>query len=181
MDCGPASVLMWRLYDGLPGISQATIGQWMGTSSSCGSSEESISAAVSHFTLTYDTYVDRDGLIYSEDFFARQITSIDNSAPVIAIINSFHAGVVNGGKWRTRPNGRYEWEYVYVHDPLTTANDYYVAGDWLYTNCPGGSDTCVQIISSGATVGWQGNYTNYGNRIRILGFVCPEFGLLPVC
>lgn len=180
MDCGPASVLMWRLYDGLPEVSQTSINQWMG-GSSCGFNEPTIAAAVNYFTYTHDAYADYEGLEFAEDFFSRQITSIDNSTPVIPVINSFHAGVINGGKWKKLTNGKYEWDYVYVHDPLTFANDYYVAGDWLYTNCPLGSDTCAQVVSSGATFGWQGNYSTYGTRTRVYGYYCPDLGELPNC
>lgn len=98
LNCGPASVLMWRLFDGLPEISQASIGAWMG-GSNCGYGEARIADGVRHFTNTTDAYVDYEGEINHEEFFSRQITSIDRRKPVIAIVNSFHAGVVNGGKW----------------------------------------------------------------------------------
>jgi len=173
---------MWRLYDGLPEISQSTIANWMG-GTSCGSSEQSIANAVNHFTGTSDSYVDIDGLFYRENFFSRQITSIDNAVPVIAILDSFHAGVLNGGKWRSLSGGRYEWIYVYVHDPQTVANDYYDAAIWTFVNCPNGSDTCVQIVSSGATAGWQANQSAFGNYVIVRGYYCPltETGRSPGC
>lgn len=174
LDCGPASILMWRLYDGLPEISQSTIGSWMG-GTSCGSTEQNIANAVNHFTGTHDAYVDNDGNFYPyrENFFSRQITSIDNAVPVIANIGGFHVGVLNGGKWRSLSGGRYEWIYVYVHDPQTVANDYYESSIWTAVNCPSGSDTCAQIVSSSAIAGWQTNQSTFGNYVIVRGYYCP--------
>lgn len=180
LNCGPASVLMWRLFDGLPEISQASIGAWMG-GSNCGYGEARIADGVRHFTNTTDAYVDYEGEINHEEFFSRQITSIDRRKPVIAIVNSFHAGVVNGGKWRTLPAGRYEWDYVYFHDPLTLANDYYASGEWLFASCPAGSETCTQIVSNSGTIGWQSNFAAFGTLVQLYGFYCPDGPDQPIC
>jgi hypothetical protein len=163
-DCGPASVLMWRLYDGLPEISQQTIANWMG-GTSCGASQDDIAAAVNHFTATFDADVDLAGDVQYEAFFSRQITSIDNGFPVIAILNGgLHAGVVNGGKWHDNANGDYQWDYVYFHDPNRIANDYYSASFWQSSNCPPGS-TCEQIVSSNAAGLWASNLSTYGGDV----------------
>jgi Peptidase_C39 like family len=162
--CGPASVLMWRLYDGLPEISQQTIGDWMG-GTSCGVSQQDIADAVNHFTLTSDAYWDLAGDVEYEAFFSRQITSLDTGVPVIAILDGgLHAGVVNGGKWHVNANGDYQWDYVYFHDPATFANDYYSANLWQNVNCPAGS-TCEQIASYGASAAWMSNLSTYGNDV----------------
>jgi len=167
-DCGPASVLMWRLYDGLSEISQQTIANFMG-GASCGVTSEAIRDAVNHFTYTHDAFRDLVGDVEYEGFFSRQITSIDSRVPVIAIIDGgLHAGVVNGGKWHETSGGGYQWDYVYFHDPLTRANDYYSADFWTDTNCPPGS-TCEQIASFDAAGAWAYNLTTYGDDVVLGG------------
>lgn len=167
-DCGPASVLMWRLHDGLSEISQSTIAAYMG-GTSCGAATSAIVAAVNNFTLTHDAFRDLTGYNDYRAFFSRQITSIDNREPVIAIIRGgLHAGVVNGGKWRDLGGGSYQWEYVYFHDPLTRANDYYTGGSWQDTNCPEPS-TCEQVISSSASGAWYNNLNSYGDDVALGG------------
>lgn len=168
LDCGPASVLMWRLYDGLSEISQQQIADWMG-GTSCGAHSDAIAAAVNNFTLTHDAFRDLDGDINYRQFFSRQITSIDNRVPAIAIIRGgLHAGVVNGGKWHTNSYGEYQWDYAYFHDPFTTADDYYTASAWRDTNCPSGS-TCEQVVSSSASEAWRYNLDSYGGNVVMGG------------
>lgn len=165
-DCGPASVLMWRLYDGRSEISQQTIGDWMG-GTSCGVHQEDIAAAVNHFTNTSDAAWDLAGDVEYEGFFSRQITSIDNGVPVIAILDGgLHAGVVNGGKWHENADGNYQWDYVYFHDPATVANDYYSAGFWQDVNCAG---ACQQIASFNASEAWAYNLDTYGDDVVVGG------------
>lgn len=167
-DCGPASVLMWRLYDGLSEISQQTIANWMG-GSSCGVTPDAIADAVNNFTHTHDAYVDLAGDVEYRKFFSRQITSIDNRVPVIPIIDGgLHAGVLNGGKWHDNAEGEHQWDYVYFHDPQTVANDYYSGDAWKDTNCPLGS-ACEQIASFNASEAWLYNLNTYGDDVVLGG------------
>lgn len=166
LDCGPASVLMWRLCHGYSELTQGEIGDWMGTTS-CGSSADSIVAAVAHFTAASDAYRDLSG--DPESFFARQITSIDLGEPLIALVQGgLHAGVVNGGKWSQLTTGEYRWDYVYFHDPAVVANDYYPAGEWMDFNCRPGSP-CDQIVSSSAVAGAPANLSAFGDSVIVLG------------
>jgi Peptidase_C39 like family len=172
LDCGPASVLMWRLYDGLPEISQQTIGAWMGGTCS-GVSQQALANAVGYFTNTFDAYWDFVGDDEIPSFMSRQITSIDSRIPVIAIISFNHAGVVNGGKWHDAGGGFNEWDFVYFHDPSVRANDYYSGGLWIDSNCPVGSP-CEQIISYGASAAWAAHLAQFQSSV-IVG------GALPGC
>jgi hypothetical protein len=167
-DCGPASVLMWRLYDGLSEVSQATIGNSMG-GTSCGVTPQAVANAVNQWTATSDAYYDLAGDSEFEQFFSRQITSIDSRVPVIALIQGgLHAGVVNGGLWHTNANNDYQWDYVYFHDPQTFANDYYGADSWTDTMCPPGG-TCNQITSFNAAQAWSYNLNAYGDEVVTAG------------
>ncbi|HEX2251733.1 MAG TPA: C39 family peptidase [Thermoanaerobaculia bacterium] len=164
--CGPASVQMWADYDYDPPFvpTQEEIAQWMG-GVNCGSSEEGIRQAVNRFTATSDAVWDFDGDINFAPFMSRQITSIDNYFPVIAILDGgLHAGVVNGGKWHALASEGYQWDYVYFHDPLERADVYYTSAIWIERNCPVGS-TCSQIISHAATLGAATNLNRYGSDI----------------
>jgi hypothetical protein len=162
LDCGPASVQMWADYDFSNPPSQAQISQWMG-GTSCGVSQSVIADAVNYFTATTDAYWDFVGSNEQDQFISRQITSIDNRTPVIAIITFNHAGVINGGKWHEISSG-YQWDYVYFHDPNTLPNDYYSSEFWLDVNCPTGSP-CEQIISTSASGAWGYNYNTYGGSV----------------
>jgi hypothetical protein len=167
-DCGPASVLMWRLYDGYPEISQQTIGNYMG-GTSCGVSANQIAQAVNYFTGTHDAYVDLAGDVEYREFLSRQVTSIDSRVPVIALIHGgLHAGVVNGGKWHDNTSGDHQWDYVYFHDPLTVANDYYSGDAWQDTNCPPGG-ACQQVASYNASGAWSYNLNTYGDDVVMGG------------
>jgi len=162
LDCGPASVQMWTDYDYGFYPSQQEIATWMGGTCS-GVSEDTLAAAVNQFTRTDDAYWDFDAPSNVEAFMARQITSIDNYTPVIAIIDFKHAGVVNGGKWHQEGNW-YQWDYTYFHDPEVRANDDYPSARWHLVNCPPGQ-ICSQIISTIMTQGWVQNQNSYGDQI----------------
>jgi hypothetical protein len=158
---------MWRLYDGLSEVSQQTIGDWMG-GTSCGVSQQAIADAVNHFTATTDAYRDVDGYNRDRPFMSRQITSIDNATPAIAILDGFHAVVVNGGRWQPLDDGQYQWNYTYVHDPDFGPDRYFVAADWVAMNCPYGS-TCDQIVSAAASGAWSSNLNAYGGSTVVRG------------
>jgi len=158
---------MWRLYHGLPEISQQTIGDFMGGTSCGGVTASSIAQAVNRYTLTSDAFWDLGSQFDTSSFLSRQITSIDVGIPVIGLIEGgLHAGVVNGGKWHTNANGDRQWDYVYFHDPLAFENVYYVADSWIATICP---DACGQVISSSAVAGASANLSTYGSSIVIGG------------
>ena len=170
--CGPASILMWRLYDGLPSISQSTIANYIGCSPSSGVSAQGIADGVNHFTYTNDTFWDLPGGQGDPDtvraeFFSRQITSIDLGIPVIAIVEGgLHAGVVNGGKWHTNSSGTYVWDYVYFHDPdpnFGGADIYWGANSWME------SYVSSQVISTSAALSAPSNFTNYGDEVTAPG------------
>ena len=169
--CVPASVLMWRLYDGLPAVSQTTIYTWLG-GHACNPTD--VPPAVNHFTDTFDAYLD---LVFSpsqldrEELVARQIRSEDQLSPVIAIVGSArnHVGVINGGRY-TRSGSYYEWDFLYFHDPKPFGeNAYYSARQWMDVFCSSGYPYCGQILSSNATSGWQNYYATYGNSILLYG------------
>lgn len=180
MYCGPAVVLMWRLYDGLPEISQDTIGAWMRTSYCTGSNFNRISAGVNVYTNTHDTQVDMEHADYSREYFSRQITSIDARAPVVALDGCCHVVIVNGGKWHRLWDGKYQWDYINFHDPDYGPNVQVAAGDWYDSNC-GGNDLCEQIISQWASWGWEANFSTYGNIVQVNGFFCPDAPDQPIC
>jgi hypothetical protein len=168
--CGPTSVLMWRLGDGLGNDTPEHLGDLMGCPwRTSGCSPEQIVAGVRAFTATgYDAYLDDYGGLGNPDtllaqYMSRQITSLANGVPVIALVDfASHAVVVNGGNYSTAGDGLKRWDYVYIHDPLVGANRYYTGGAWL-------NSTVFQIISSGATAGWQSNFEDHG-EIHVRGW-----------
>jgi len=162
--CGPTTVRMWRRYDGLSDMTSESLGNGMGCAwQTVGCSQEQIRSGAQIYTNTgYDAYVDDYGGVGDPDvllaqFFSRQITSLDNGVPVIALINgSTHAVVPHAGNYTTASDGLKRWDYVYVQDPLAGSADYYyVAGSWMQS-------VVQQIISSGASNGWSGNFDTYG-------------------
>jgi len=167
--CAAATILMWRLYDGLPEVSQSTIFNWMG-GVGC-STQPNIAAAVNYFTNTRDAYWDYGNGTKYREMAARQITAFDRQTPSIVAYQRNHAAVVNGGSWHVE--GQYRvWDNIYLHDPDPAAgkNLYLAAGDWIYAFCPPGAAFCDQIISDGATWDWQVHYSNYGDSVKIYGW-----------
>lgn len=163
-DCGPASVQMWADYDYYAAPpTQAEISQWMG-GSTWGVSEQTIADAVNHYTRTGDAIVDYEGRIDADRFMAKQITSIDNYAPVIAIVDFNHAVVVNGGQWR-QEGSWYQWNYTYFHDARKYGNRRFGSAEWIDHNCPPNQATCVQIISQIMTEGYIQNLNSYGDQV----------------
>jgi hypothetical protein len=167
---------MWRLYDSLPQISQATIFSWLG---GAGCTADQVPSAVNYFTRTQDTFADIEyGPTQAdiEGMVARQITSIDARVPVIVIVGSKnHVGVVNGGGYHEEGSLKI-WDFVYFHDPgLTYGDRYYPAADWLDFFCVEGDGHCAQIVSSSATQGWQYNLSTYGSSVQVYGDPQPWF------
>jgi hypothetical protein len=162
---------MWRLYDGLPAVSQTTIYNWLG-GHACNPTD--VPSAVNHFTNTFDTYLDvvfSPSQLEREELVARQITSEDRLSPVIAIVGSArnHVGVINGGSY-TRQGSYYEWEFLYFHDPKPFGqNSYYTARQWMDFFCRTGYSYCGQILSVNASSGWQNYYASYGSNILLYG------------
>lgn len=167
--CAPASVLMWRLYDGLPEVSQTTIFNWMGGTGCV--NQITTRNAVNHFTRTLDAFWDRASPVDAEGLIARQITSMDRLTPVIAVINGNHTVVINGGKWHDEGD-LYVWDRLIYHDPDPAfgRNFPVSADDWLdLLFCPESAFTCDQIISGNASKAWAFNLSSYGPRITSVG------------
>lgn len=170
--CAPTSVLMWRRDDGLAYIAPGTLGDMMGCpwrTSGC-SVEQTAQGARSYTVSGYDAYVDDFGGIGDPDlllskYMSRQITSLNNGVPVIGLIyGATHAVVVHAGNYTTSSTGLKQWDYVYVQDPQWGASyRRFVAGDWMDANV-------FQVISVGATAGWEGNYDTYGDEVQVRGW-----------
>ena len=158
--CTGAAILMWRLYDGLPAVSQTSIINWMG-GPGC-TNQINVANAVNHFTNTRDAYWDHGPSTAYKDLAARQITAFDRRTPSIVVINYDHVVVLNGGTWHTSGSTRV-WDEVFVHDPdpFWGANRYFSAGSWIYAFCSPGLAFCDQIISQGATYDWQLNLNQF--------------------
>lgn len=173
--CVPASILMWRLYDGLPAVSQDEIFNWLGGAPCTG---DEIPAGVNHFTRTTDTFLDLETANNLgdniRDIVARHITSVGESRiPVIALVRSTknHVGVINGGKYHfDEVSGLNVWDLVYFHDPAESFGDrLFTASQWLDFFCRETHPHCAQIVSSSAIIGWDANVVNYGNSVSFQG------------
>jgi hypothetical protein len=167
--CAPAVVLMWRLYDGFPEISQQSIYDWMG-GPGC-TTQPRVRDAINVFTSTHDVYWDQGSPQSSQHMIARQITSFDSGTPSAPVVNYNHVVLLIGGKWHLDGSDKV-WDFVYFHDP-----DPYFGGpairesayDWLNEFCSAGINFCDQFVSSLAVTYWQGNEVNYGAQVRVYG------------
>lgn len=165
--CGPASILMWALYDGVSGLTQTSIGNHIGTSLSSGSSREQIVAGVDYYTRSgRDAVLDFACCTTDEVgvYHSQEVTSINSGVPFIAFINgSNHAGVARGGSWNYDDNAAlYVWDSVIFQDPITGPDQVYFAGQWT-------SENVTHIISSSASSEASHNYDTYGGRIGLRG------------
>lgn len=171
--CVPASILMWRLYDGLSSLSQSYIFNEIGGApcdpfdAAYGVSRFTISGSDAYLDLTYGPSEDE-----RDEMVARQVTSINTAVPVMPIVGASknHVGIINGGKYSDEGT-YYEWEYLYFHDPDPAygSNIYYAGGDWLFEFCMPFDSYCGQIVSSSATFDWQNNNSTYGDSVAVYG------------
>lgn len=165
--CGPASILMWALYDGVTGLTQTEIGNYIGTSLSNGSTREQIVAGVNYYTRSGRDAVlafpggttDEIGVYYSQE-----VTSINSGVPLIAFITgSRHAGVARGGSWHYDDNSAlYVWDSVIFQDPITGPDQVYIAGQWT-------SENVAHVVSSSASAQAGYNYNYYGGSVGLRG------------
>ncbi len=168
--CVPASVLMWRLYDGLSPVSQTTIYNWLG-GHACLATD--VPPAVNHFTNTFDSYLDivfNPSDLDKDELIARQIVAEDQATPVIALVGPQrnHVGVINGGKYK-KQGSYYVWEFLFFHDPGEGEGLNYSSSSWLQFFCDAGYSHCAQILSANATSGWQNYYATYKNSLWLYG------------
>lgn len=167
--CVPACVQMWRLYDGLPSVSQASIFNWMGGIGCV--NQLSAANAVNHFTNTRDAYWDNGDSTNYKEMVSRQITAFDNNVPTMAVINGNHTVLITGGKYHVE--GAYKvWDYVRIHDPNPAYGSHWrwPAGDWLRVFCNVGQPYCDQIVSGMAVDGWYFNMHEHEDGIRVYGW-----------
>jgi len=160
---------MWRLYDGLPAVSQTSIFNWMGGAGCV--NQRTATDAVNYFTRTHDAYWDQGSSSNYREMVSRQITAFDRQFPTMAVIRGNHAVVLTGGKYHIE-GGLRIWDFVRMHDP----NPYYgshikwTASDWMYMFCGAGQSYCDQIVSRIAVDGWYQNMSLYAEGTRIYGW-----------
>ncbi len=168
LGCGPASVLMWALYDGMTGVTLTEIENTIGWTPSVGASQPQIV----HGVNTYTRSGKDAGLGYpcceqpqaSEIYFSEEVTSINNGTPFIAFINgASHSGVASGGSWHLDPDTNYYvWDAVVLQDPNDGPNQPYISGDWAL-------EDVTHIVSLAASEEAGYNYNTYGRRVVLRG------------
>ncbi len=172
--CVPASILMWRLYDGLPEVSQTSIFNAIG-----GPPCDGLDAAYGVRIYTnsgYDAFFDH---IYypsetqRDEMVSRQIVSEDTGVPVIAVVypDKNHVGVINGGKYEQLSSGYWQWDFLYFNnpDPFQRTHDKYSAGEWLGEFCDTFDSECGQVLSDAATGPWSSYYNTYKDSVAVYG------------
>jgi len=177
--CVPTSIQMWRRYDGLPFGSVNGMATTMGCSPYIGCSPQQATFGVRYFTATgNDAYLDDWGGVGDPDqllaeYASREITSLVNGVPVLAIIDgALHAVVITAGNYSTRTDGLKQWDWVYVQDPnYTVSYKRYSAGAWL-------DASAYHVVSNLATTGWQTNFSTWSPDTVARGWshgpICPN-------
>ncbi|HVT61562.1 MAG TPA: C39 family peptidase [Thermoanaerobaculia bacterium] len=164
--CGPTSIEMWALFDGVTGLTQTGIANAIGTTQA-GSSAQQIRYGVSLFTRSgRDAGLDYAGGTTDQIgiYYSKEVTSANNFVPFAVLINgALHVGVVTGGTWHVDSDTNLNiWDSVDFQDPIVGPHQPYVAGEW--TNADIG-----HIISSSASFGADSNYNQYGGSVRVRG------------
>ncbi|MEA2692541.1 MAG: Peptidase like family [Acidobacteriota bacterium] len=158
--CGPASILMWALYDGRTNVTQAQIAQYVGCSTGSGTLLDRLAPGVRAFTDATDAVLESAG---SSLFFARQISSIGSRDPVLSVVNAgTHAGILEGGHWHATDSGLNVWDYVYFHDPLVAADRRFEAADWTGL-------VNYHVVSASSAANGQEGLSTYGSSVRVRG------------
>jgi Peptidase_C39 like family len=165
--CGPASILMWALYDGVGGLTQTSIGNHIGTSLATGSSPSQIVAGVNYYTRSgRDAVLDYPAGTTDEVgvYYSQEVTSINDGVPFLTLIGgATHAGIARGGSWNYDDNsGLYVWDSVIFQDPITGPDQVYFAGQWT-------SESAGHIISNSASTEASYNYDTYGGSVGLRG------------
>jgi len=166
--CVPASIAMWRAYDGVPEMSQTQIWNALGGPPCTG-----LDAAfgVRQFTSSgIDAFLNTTSPSQRDEFFGRQMTSIDSRVPVMVIVSSFrnHVGIINGGSYYlTGSTERYTWNTVLFHDPGIGPDQEFDSAGWIAYTCDPSFGYCGQIISDGATFAWDFHVQAYGSSIDL--------------
>jgi hypothetical protein len=171
--CVPASIAMWRGYDGLSPMSQTQIWNAMGGAPCTGFDAaygvrlftSSGSDAIFDRVLS-PTSSSRDG------FYARQLTSIDRRVPVIVVVgfSQNHVGVINGGSYQyTASTDRYTWNTVLFHDPDPYAgpDQEWGSADWTAYTCGSFFSECGQVVSQYASDNWSSHLQGYGYKVEL--------------
>lgn len=167
--CTAASVLMWRLWGGLPEISQSVIYNFEGGHGNTTIAQVAI--AVRYFTPSTDAYWDQDVDSNYYQMISRQAASINNGVPVLPAVRFNHAGIIDGGSYH-QDGAYYVWDFVYFNDPDPNVGgpDLYLgATDWIQNFCPAGQGFCDQVVAGSATAGWEQDLSNYGPQVRVSG------------
>jgi hypothetical protein len=164
--CGPASILMWALYDGISGHTQTEIASSIGTTQG-GSSPQQITVGVQRFTRSgHDASLDYAGGTTQQVglYFSQEVTSANSLVPFVALIGgATHAGVVTGGTWHVDDSTSLNvWDSVTFQDPILGPGQPYIAGQW--TNADIG-----HIISFSASADASYNYDQYGGSVAVRG------------
>ena len=166
--CVPASIAMWRAYDGLSSISQSQIFSAIGGAPCDG---YDAAGGVRQFTNSgSDAYLDLEYPYHVDDFFARQITSINSAVPVMVIVSPFqdHVGIINGGAYQyVGSTGTYTWNTVLLHDPGAGPNLEFNSADWKAFTCDSNFSYCGQVISNSASYYWSSNLASFGSSVEL--------------
>jgi hypothetical protein len=160
--CVPASIHMWALYDGYA-VTQDAIALYVGTAAPGGTPAFNVPGGVQHFTAQKDAapYVAFGG---GPLYYSRQITSINNGEPFLAIFNAQHVVIASGGQWHTDDStGLYVWDVVVYQDPAAGGpNSSLVAGDWIELND-------ADVIGQAASAKSLDNLNLYGPNTHLRG------------
>lgn len=164
--CVPASIVMWREYDGLSSVSQDEIWSTLGEPPCSGSDA---AFGVRLFTQSgADAFLHTTAPTDRNEYISRQITSIDSGVPVMAVFGPArnHVGIVNGGQYGQRAStGEYIWNFVYFHDPAVGPNRYFISDDWINEVCGSSFSVCGQVVSGAASYAWTSNLQTWGDSV----------------
>ncbi len=159
--CGPASILMWALYDGRTNVTQAQIAQYVGCSTTSGTLLSRLVPGVQAFTDATDAVLEQAGS--SSIFYARQIASIAAHDPALCVVNAgTHTGILDGGHWHSTDSGLNVWAYVYFHDPQVGPDQKFDAAIWTGL-------VNYHVVSASAAATGQEGLATYGPSVRLRG------------
>jgi len=160
--CVPAAIQMWALYDGYS-FAQSAIASFVGAVAPAGTPAANVVTGVVRFTAEKDAvpYVAFGG---GPDYYSKQVTSINNGIPFLAIFNAQHVVTVGGGQWHTDDTtGLYVWDLVVFQDPIAGGpNSSADAGDWIALND-------AMVISASASSESLTYLNEYGGNVGVRG------------
>jgi hypothetical protein len=170
--CTAACVQMIAKWSGANVTQQEAFAYMQGTISG-GVQREQLVNGIRSYTSEGDAYLDQ-AVNSDNNYFARQISSVSNKVPLVALTDGgSHTVVLYGGSWHavvdTSNRKTFYWDDVIFHDPSRGGGLQWTAGAWRSLHCSSFGTVCEQVISYSAALAGPRTLADYNPTVYATG------------